>query len=162
MKQIRLEIPLDCDGVSLKKVWLKVNDSQTEAFEDEECNIPIISTVERVTIEVEAPEELQLIEVIIPNGIAPTGDISLGWSICELDPNWRIPGLENVTIIFDDAIYEVPVINEKPDRKEWDDYNSYPNEGACLFLKTWALAVYAIKSQTIGAFHWHYSLIKEA
>lgn len=160
MKKIRLEFPLGKDKYLPKKVWLKVNDKQTEAFEDRKFTVPILATGKKVSLAVNVPEELELIEIIGLGGTTPDGDISLGWCMNEANPNWRVPGLKKVTVIFDDRIHEVPVIDEKPDRKDWDYYREHTCDG-WLFLKNWALVVYTLETQTIAAFHWHPNLIKE-
>lgn len=162
MKKIRLEIPLGKEEYLPKKVWLKVNDKRTEAFEDRDFTIPIPIPVKgkKVSFDVEVPNELRLIEIVGVGGTTPDGDISFGWLMDEVNPNWRVPGLKKVTVIFNDRIHEVPVINERPDRKEWDDYRAHECDGF-LFLKNWALAVYTLENQTIAAFHWHPNLIKE-
>ena len=162
MKKIRLEFPLGTgrEGYLPKKIWLKVSGNKTEAFEDRNFTIPVPATGKKVSIEVAVPEKLELIEIVKLGGFTPDNDISSGWCKDEADPNWRVPGLQKVTIIFDDRLHEVPVMNERPDREEWDNYRA-TECGGWLWAKTWALAVYTLETQTIAAFHWHPKLIRE-
>lgn len=160
MKKIRLEIPLGCGEKYLpwKEVWLKIIENQTKPYEDMKLTIPINETGKKVSLEVEVPEELQLIEIAKLGGTTPDGDIAMTWCMNEVNPNWKIPGLKKVTVIFDDRVHEVPVINEKPDREDWNYYREHENNG-WLFLKRWALVVYTLENQTIGTFYWHSNLI---
>lgn len=159
MKKIRLEFPI-CWGENTNKylpshVWLKVVDNHTEAFRDREFTQLLPKTEKNISLEVEVPKELEMIEVIPPGGSTPDGDIGLGWCLEMADPNWHVPGLKKVSIIFCDTTHEVEVINERPDFDGWKEYTENDEFGRWLFLRPWAMAVYVINSKTIATFHWH-------
>lgn len=162
MKKIRLEIPLDVwKDLPSQRIWLKVGDDKTETFEDREWSTPISNYQERVVLSISVPKELKLIEVVGLGGTTPVQDISLGWCMESVNPNWRLPGLQKVSILTAHSTYEVPVINEKPDRKNLDQYISYDSEGAWLCFKSWAMAIYTFENETIATLHWHPKLVEE-
>lgn len=158
MKTIRLEFPFGKDLP--KKIWLKVDGNRTFPFEDNDFTSPIPVNGEKFSLEVNVPDELTLIEFAKSGGSTPDMDIYLEWYLSETDPNWKIPGLKKVTIVFDDRTHDVPIINERPDINDWNHYMHHESNGL-LFLKRWALVVYTLESQTVAVFHWHSQLIKE-
>lgn len=159
MKKILLEFPLywgenkNCYQPS--SIWLKVVDNHTEAFKDKDFKEPIPKTEEKISLEIEVPKNLEVIEVVPPGGNTPTKDIAIEWAIDMTVPRWHIPGLRNVVIIFDNMTYEVGVVDEKPDIVKWRNYIDNDKIGKYLCFKKWALAVYTMKSKTIAKFHWH-------
>lgn len=159
MKKISLEFPLywgenkNCYQPSL--IWLKVVGNHTEAFRDRELNEIIPKTDEKISLEIEVPENLEIIEVVPPGGITPTKDIEIEWAMHMMDPKWHIPGLEKVYIKLDNITYELDVVDEKPDIAKWRDYIDNDKVGKYLFMKKWALVVYTMKSKTIATFRWH-------
>lgn len=156
MREIRLEIPLDIwENLSSNRIWLKVTENKIEPFEDRGWTKPIPKSENNVIVYADVPKELSLIEVIGLGGLTPVDDISMGWCMDEAIPNWRLPGLKKVTIIMDDLVHEVPVVDEKPDRAEWEEFSKY-------LYKSWAMEVYTINNETIAAFHWHPNLIEES
>lgn len=95
MKEIQLEIPLDIwKELPSRRIWLKVGERKTEAFKDKECSASINNYRERVVLTIHVPKELQLIEVLGIGGTTPVQDISLGWCMESVNPNWRLPGLQ--------------------------------------------------------------------
>lgn len=165
MKQIRIEFPL-CWGKSpnvymSNPVYLKVVDNRTEAFLDKEFTQLVPQTEKKISVEVEVPEELGIIEVVPPRGITPVDDIGFGWVWYETNPNWKITGLKKVLIVLDKRTHEVPVHNEKPDFEEWKMFTSVGGEGQWWFLLPWALAIYATDTKTFAEFHWHSKLVKD-
>ena len=161
MKTIRLEFPLGEKSYLPKKIWLKVNGKRTEPFEDRNFTTPIQMVGEKVSLDVNVPKELSIIEIANLGGTTPDGDIYMWWSISAIkNPDWKIPGLKKVTVIFDDRTHDVPVINERPDTEDWNYYRN-SGCGGRLFLKRWALAVYTLESKTVATFHWHPFLINE-
>lgn len=164
MKRIRLEFPL-CWGESTNvympsHVYLKVVDTQTEAFIDKEFTQSVPQTEKKISLEVEVPEELEVIEVIPPGGTTPVDDIGLDWGLYGADSNWKIPGLQKVLVVLDGKTHEVPVSNEKPDFEEWRAFTSVEGEGNWWFIMPWALAIYVTETKTFGGFHWHSKLAK--
>lgn len=161
MKNIRLEIPLDIwENVIDNRIWMKVSQKSTEIYQDRECTTPILPKGRMVGVEVNVPEELNLIEVVGLGGLTPIQDISTGWILESTDPNWRFPELKKVLVLMKNLTHEVPVIDEKPDRDEWEKYCEKA-EGGWLFLKNWAMEVYIFEKETIASFHWHPNLEKE-
>lgn len=165
MKKIRLEFPIgwgkDPNVFLPEHVWLKVVDDHTEAFKDKEFKQAFPQTEEKISLEVEVPEELEGIEVIPPGGITPTEDITMGWCSSMADSDWKMPGLKKISVITENKVHEVNVIGERPDLDGWRAYTRSDRQGAWLFMKLWALTVYTLESKTIAAFHWHSKLSSE-
>jgi len=164
MKRIRLEFPL-CWGKSTNvympsHIYLKVGETQTEAFIDKELTQLAPQTEKKISLEMEVPEELEVIEIIPPGGTTPVGDIGLDWVWYGADPNWKIPGLQKVLVVLDGKTHEVPVSNEKPDFEEWKAFTSAEGEGRWWFMLPWALAIYFTDTKTFGGFHWHSKLAR--
>lgn len=163
MKQIRLEFPI-CWGDDSRiympsQIYLKIVGNQTEAFFDKELTQAAPKTEKKISFEVEAPEELELINVVQPGGTTPIGNIGLNWDwYGGADPEWKIPGLKKVLVIVDDNKHEVPVINEKPDFYEWKKFNGIDGQGRWWFMKPWALTVYFTETKTFGGLYWHSKL----
>ena len=157
MKKIRLEFP----SSGSKRIWLKVTGNLTEPFYDKLLTKHVENEklgTDKISMYIDVPEDLSLIEVLGLGGTTPDNDISMSWIKFDIFDDWHVPGLEKVTVFFDDRIHEVPVENGRPDKKEWDYYRNDENNGY-LFMKPWALAVYTFVDKTIAAFHWHPNLI---
>jgi len=75
------------------------------------------------------------------------------------DPNWKISGLQNISIIFDNMTYKLKIVNEKPALKAWADYLKNDELGKWAFMKRWALVIYTTETKTFAVFHWHSELI---
>ena len=72
VKRIRLEIPLGDGDVYLPwKVWLKVNDNNTEVFSDRNFTNPIRDTRKKVSLDIDVPDKLQSIEIGGLGGLVP-------------------------------------------------------------------------------------------
>ena len=165
MKRIRIEFPLCCgkspNVYKFSHVYLKVVDNRTETFLDKEFTKLVPQTGKRISVEVEVPEELEIIEVVPPRGVTPIDDIGFGWVWHGTNPNWKIPGLKKVLIVLDGRTHEVPVNNEKPDFEEWKMFTSVGGEGQLWFLLPWALSIYVTDTKTFAVFHCHYKLVKD-
>lgn len=91
MKKVRLEFPLfweEPTGDSARTcVYLKVSGNRTEVFADRECTQPLPLTDNLVSLEMQIPEELHIIEVVPPNGhsSADTSKVDLIWFGWESD-----------------------------------------------------------------------------
>lgn len=159
MKKILLEFPLywgenkNCYQPSI--MWLKVVNNYTEAFKDKDFKEPVPQTREKISLEIEVPENLEMIEVMPPGVATPTRDVAIDWQINMTVPRWRMPGLKDVSIIFDNMTYEVGAVDEKPDILKWRNYIDNDKIGKNLCFKKWALVVYTIKEKNIAKFHWH-------
>ena len=152
MKKIRLEFPSNKWG----RIWLKVTDNQTQAFEDENFLIPITtSTAEKISIEISVPQKLELIQVI--RASLPC-DISFNWTGKEMDPYGRMPGLKKVSIIFNDRTYHIPVIDEHPNL---DNFNYCKKHDYWLNFKKWSLTVCTFETKTVAILLWHPFFIKD-
>lgn len=162
MKRIRLEFPLawdkSTDVYMPSHVYLKVVDTETEAFIDKDFTQSVHRT--GISLWVEVPEELEVIEVIPPCGTPPVIDIGRDWGWYGADPNWKIPGLQKVLVALDGKTHEVPVSNEKPDFEELKAFTSDEGEGRRWFMPLWVLAIYFTDTKTFGRFHWQYKLIR--
>lgn len=146
MKKIRLEFPSN----QLDRIWLKVTDNKTQAFHDKNFSIPIISTNQKISLEISVPQKLELIQV--DRTIYPS-KISFNWTGKEIAPYGRMPGLKKVSIIFNDRTFDVPVIDEQPNL---DDYNYCREHDYWLnHRKIWSLTVCTFESKTIAFFLWH-------
>ncbi len=165
MKKIRLEIPVNFEDNSnlllARHIWLKVIGNITKSYLDNTFSKSVPTALQKIKIEVNVPDELQFVEVVLPSLSTPVGDISHGWFNQMLDPTWKIPGLKKIHIIFDDMCYEVKVIDERPDFDAWKEFTINDSTGMWLFLKTWALVIYTTKTQTMAAFHWHPKIARE-
>lgn len=158
IKRIRLEIPLDIwEDLPSHRIWLKVTENKIEVFEDRDWKVPFKKTENNAILYADVPKELSLIELIGPGGLTPAENISMGWRMDEANPNWRIPGLKKVTIIMEDLVYDVPIVDEKPDSFEWVKFS----DRLWLFQKSWAMTVYTFENKTIAALHWHPKLSKQ-
>lgn len=159
MKKIRLEIPLEIWGnLSSNRIWLKCDEDHTEAFEDRKFTKPIQKEEKSIVLYITVPKKLSLIEVIGLGGTTPMDQICINWVMEQANPNWRVPGLKEVTILTKNKIYDIPVINEKPDRNSLD---LICNESV-MYNLNWAMEVYTFEKETIAALHWHPDLIEEA
>lgn len=159
-KQIRLEIPISHNQKYLPKVWLKIEESKTFAFADANCTISIPSTEPKVSIDVSLPDELQKINVFRPNFLNPVDYISMSWDWLDSQCNLKFPGLQKLSIIFDDRTREIPLVDGKPDRTDWVYYTSVSSEGTMLFLKKWALVVATLKDAITGTLYLSSTLIE--
>lgn len=159
-KQIRLEIPLYNNQRYLPKASLKIEGGKTLAFADENCTIRIPSTESKVSIDVSIPDELQKINVFRPNFLNPVDYISMSWDWLDSQCNLKFPALQKLSVIFDDRIREIPVVDGKPDRTDWVYYTSVSREGNMLFLKKWALVVATLTDATIGTLYLSSTLIE--
>lgn len=165
MKRIRLEFPYGKGKFILVympyPVYFKVADTQAEAFIDKDFTQSVPQTEKKISLEVEVPEELEVIEVMPPNRIPPVLEIEMDWRWDGADPNWKIPGLQKVLIVLEEGkTHEVPVFDEKPDFEEWAAFNSAEGEGRRWFVLPWALAIYVTDTKTFGRLHWHYKLAR--
>lgn len=149
MKKIRLEIPLDVwkDAIS-NRIWIKINGNEPEIFKDQEFTKPIRNYKERVRVDVEIPEELETMEVIGLGGMTPIDDICTGWCF----QTGAITDLKKATIITDEFVKDMPIINGRPDFTELKHY---------YYGESWAIEAYTIYNKTVASFHWHPSLIDE-
>lgn len=158
MKKIRLEIPLDIwKDLPSHRIWMKVTENKIEAFEDRDCTKPVQKSENNVVLYVNVPKELSLIEVIGLGGLTPADDISMGFCMDEAE-KVKVPGLKKVTILMENLVHEVPIIDGRPDRYEWEEFC----RDSWLFGMKWAMEVYTLENKTVAAFHWHSDLIKEA
>lgn len=159
MKKIFLEFPLYWGENKFcyqpYSIWLKVVNNHTEAFKDKDFKEPIPKTEQKIYLEIEVPEDLEVIEVVPPGGAVPVKDIAIEWTIDRSVPMWYMPGLKNVVVILDNMIYEVGAVDERPDVKKWKDYIENDKFGKYSFMKKWALVVYAMESKSIARFYWH-------
>lgn len=155
MKEIRLEIPLKVwKKLPSNRMWLRVEEDHTEAFEDREFRNPIQKERENVVLYINVPKQLSLIEVIGLGGTTPIEQITMGWIMEQANPNWRVLGLKEVTIITRDSKYDIPIIEKRPDIESIEALEN-------LWPLDWAMEVYTLEDKTIAAFHWHPSLIQE-
>lgn len=153
MKKIRLEFPVRWgeDSIVLlpSKIWLKVVDDCTEAFRDKKLMQSFSQTGEKISVEVDVPEDLEVIEINPPTPLNPVDSIFIEW--CQ---EARMAGLEKVYVIFNDnKTHEVKVIDERPDAGAWKEYTETDDNGMFLFTKTWALVVYVMDSKCTGKFY---------
>ena len=159
-KQIRLEIPLYHNQRYLPKASLKVEEGKALAFADANCTISIPSTEPKVSIDVNIPDELQKIDVFRPSFFNPVDYISMSWEWLDSQCNLKFPKLQKLSIIFDDIVHEIPIVDGKPDRTDWVYYTSVSREGNMLFLKKWALVVATLTDATIGTLYLSSTLIE--
>lgn len=164
MKRIRLEFPLgwgeNTNAFLPSRVHLKVTGSETKAYKDKGFTEELPKTEKKISLEIDVPEELQMIQVVPPGLGTPVDAISVDWCMDMADPNWKIPGLKKILIIFDDRVHEVAVIDERPDFEGWKAYTDIGGEGTWLFMKPWALEVYVFDTKAIAGFVWHSKLAR--
>lgn len=151
MKRVRLEIPL---GLGETHLYLKLVGSQTEAFWDKNCTRPLLQTEKKVSLEVEIPEEVELIGVTPPSGDVICEKIAENW-IWLFHAGWRVDGLKKVLINLDGNMHEVAVCNSRPDVEDW---MSHKENAEWWFDMPWGLVIYVTDSQTYGILHWHSNL----
>ena len=158
MKQIRLEFPLgwgkDPRILLPNSLWLKVVENRTEAYSDKNCTNFIHMTRKKVSIEVSVPDDLSIIEVTPPGIATPADLIEIFWSMSMANPEWKIPGLKEVFVCFNDLYRQVPIIEEVPDLSYWQHYTSTDEIGMYLWSRPWALVVYVTESRTFATFSW--------
>ena len=150
MKRVRLEVPL---GLGEKHLYLKLVGSQTEAFWDKDCTRPVLQT-KSFSLEVEIPEEVELIGVTPPSEDVICEKIAENW-IWLFHTSWNIPNLKKVLINLDGNMYEVAVLNNlRPDVEDWLSHK----ENKWWFDMLWGLVIYVTDSKTYGILHWHSKL----
>lgn len=158
MKKIRLEFPLgwgkDSRILLPNSIWLKVVGNRTEAYADKNLSHFIPMTRKKVSIEVTVPDELSIIEVTPPGIATPADLIEIFWSMSMANPEWKIPGLKEVFVFFNDLYRQVPIINEVPDLNYWLHYTSTDEIGMYLWSRPWALVVYVTETHTFATFSW--------
>ncbi len=152
MKEIRLEFPLNWekDSKSLfpSRVWLKVVGNRTEAFRDKNFLWSFPKADNVISLDVNVPDELKLIEVIPPKATTSTSDIDFDFIYRRLNSNLALPELKKVSFIFNDSTFDFPLFNEVNLNILLKGFSQK------ISIDKWVLIVYTMKSETIATFHW--------
>lgn len=158
MKKISLRIPLyweEDPRISFKKpVWLKVGENEIEPYMDRALEKKIEIFNQSITIDALVPDELELVEVVCPGMATPVDMVEAFWNIAMADKNWRIAGLKEICLIFNDGMKKINVINERPDMEDWKEYTTEDNVGSYLWTRPWILTTYATEYGTYGVLFW--------
>ena len=158
MKKISLGIPLyweeDPRVAFREPAWLKVESNYTVPYQDRTMRKEIRTHKQIIQLNMKVPEELSIVEVAPPGMATPADMVGIFWNIAMADQNWRITGLKDVNIIFNDGAKRIAVENERPSLSEWKMYTTQDEQGQYLWARPWVLATYATKFQTYGVLFW--------
>lgn len=154
MKRVRLELPWE-----FKKShgYLKITGDATEPFFDTRCKNSV-SKEKCISLEVEIPEEIELIGVTPPSSSIICQKIADSWEWL-FHAGWFIEGLKRVFIIMDGKVQEVAVSDNEvqPDVEDWLTHQT--DEWWDNML--WGIVVYVTDSDTYGILHLNTELVKD-
>lgn len=155
MKRVRLELPRE---FKRNHGYLKIIGNATEPFFDTRCKNSV-SKERCISLDVEIPEETELLGVTPPNANTICQKIADNW-IWLFHAGWDISeGLKKVLIIMDGKVQEVAVSGNgvQPDVEDWLTHRN--DEWWDNML--WGIVVYVTNSRTYGILHWNTELVKD-
>ena len=153
MKKLRLEFPIFMSNCN---IYLKVANNGVKTFLDKWLTQPVSEAKEKVSLEIEVPEKLDLIEVLPSARRDILEDVRKYWGIT--NQSYSIPGLQRLLIIMNESIHEIPVADEMADLNEWNEFIIGKGKSQC-FRMPWALVIYVTETNIFGRFHWSRKLI---